>query len=156
MKQNNPDIKKEEYETLVNILDNSVIVDPSDQNDTLGKDLQEIFKLTISDKNTHKFSDLSHLDPFKYAKIGCITDIDLINQVPLSERVPYACKRILYHYCVSTGAKKTSEKNKNFLDKSVQIVSSLLGFKSMLDYRSAGIRDNTEDGLSFVDKLKGG
>lgn len=152
--------EKEKLENMVEMLSNSIVVDQSESDNTFGKDLQMIFQGIIDDRNTLRFTDSSNVDSFHYAYCMSMRDSHIIGNMedefaekidPLSALID----RFMYHYTICNSAKKTDIKKKNFLDKTVEVAGSLLGFKSMLDYRSAGIRDK-EDSMSFVDKLKGG
>lgn len=135
------DLGSDIFSSIVRIKDNS--------NDTLGKDLQEITKQFIDDKNVFRFGNIKNVDIGNDALLGAIGDKPRYDPTikPRYEFVKY----FRYHLSVNRSAVESRQ-----ADRFKDIVSSLLGFRSLLEYRSAGMSDplNEKREHNLMDKLK--
>lgn len=143
---------EEELVKLEEIFEGSVVNIPQQSDETLGKDLQEIVKELRHKDNIARFSDTEK------EKIGSLALLDAIADrpdYPEGIRTRYSfCKSFLKSYDIRRSAIKSAQ-----VERFTKIVGSLLGFRGLLEYRSAGVRDYDigltagQDKHSFLDKV---
>ena len=133
----------------LSIFQPSIIKVKDKQEDTLGKDLQEITKELTNDENVLRFSN-SQRNLIGYdSLLGAIGDYDLYKD-DKEPRYTFI-QRFRYHYAINRSALKSGQ-----AERYKDLAGSLLGFKALLEYRHAGVRDPLLDEKkhSMVDKLK--
>lgn len=141
--------KEQEYKKIMEILDNSIVVDQSGSDDNLGKDLQEIAKQLTDDKNTFRFSNQSKRIIFEDSLLGAIGDIPVYDK-KIKPRYAFV-NSFRKHYHIGRASLKSGQ-----ADRYKDIAGSLLGFKGMLEYREAGVQGEDTKKSSIVDRIKKG
>ena len=138
-------MKDEKIKELLNKANIKII---DDNNDTLGKDLQEIAKHLTIDDNVFKFGNSNKLVVFEDACLGSIEDKPYYNR-DVKQRYEFI-KHFRYHYAVNRSALKMAQAER-FKD----LAGSLIGFKAGLEYRGAVNPEGQDERKeSLIEKIK--
>lgn len=120
-----------------------------DSNDSLGNDLQEISRELTKDSNVFRFGNSNKLTVGLDSLLGAIGDKPYYNK---NVRPRYEfIRHFRYHFAINNASIRSGQ-----AERFKSIASSLLGFKAMLEYRSAGFQynDDAEKKHSVLDKIK--
>lgn len=140
---------KEEFEKIMDIVENSVVVDDS-YDDSLGKDLQEIANQLTNDKNTFRFSNYSKSILFEDALLGAIASRPNYKK-DVKSRYSFL-EAFRYNFHVGRGALKSGQ-----VERFKDLASSLLAFRGALEWRNAGVSSEgftEQKKSSIVDRFK--
>lgn len=144
-KKSNPDDK----ELYNQVIKNSVVQMPGHDEDTLGKDLQVISKELTKDENVFRFGNSDRQNIYWEALLCAVMEKPNYNSevLPRYEFLKY----FRYHYHILRGSVKSGQ-----AERYKEIAGSLLGFKSFLEYRKAGVREGDAENIGLIEKIKKG
>lgn len=145
------EFNEDELKKLEDIFDRSIVEVPSGSEDTLGKDLQEIVKELRHPDNIARFGNQEK------EKIGNMSLLDAIADVPNYPVGVKARYSFIRSFQKSYDIRRSAIKSEQ-VERFTKIVSSLLGFRGLLEYRSAGVRDSDlgllgQDKHNLLDKV---
>lgn len=142
--------KEEEYKKIMEILDNSIVVDDSEGDDNLGKDLQEIAKEITNDRNAFRFSNVPKSLAFYDAELHAWGDVPKYEK-DVKPRYSWI-RSYQYHLHINLGAEKSGQ-----ADRYKDLASSLMAFGGSLQFREAGVQnDEGQKKSSIIDRIKKG
>lgn len=137
-------------EKLDMILKKSIVTLDQAQDDTFGKDMQEIAKELTDDRNTYRFSNMISMFVANDSMIGAVADVPYWNRKEMLGRY-FIANRFRYHYHVNRASIRSG-----MADRYCSLAGNLIGFQGMLAYREAGVSE-MEDGKkrSIIDRIRG-
>lgn len=141
--------KEKEYQKIMQIIENSIVVDEQGNDDNLGKDLQEIAKEITKDRNAFRFSNVPKAMAFYDAELHAWSDVPFYEK-DVKPRYSWI-KSYMYHLHINLGAEKSGQ-----ADRYKELAGNLMAFGGGLQYREAGIPQEEGKKSSIIDRIKKG
>lgn len=140
--------KEDEYKRIMEIIDNSIVVEPDGEDDNLGQDLRLIAKELVAEENTFRFSATNKMVLFEDSLLGALGDVPDYDK-KVKPRYNFI-KSFRRHYHIGLSAVKSGQ-----AERYKDIAGSIIGFQGSLQYREAGVpvmEDDKKKGI--VDRLR--